>query len=388
MFAYGIFKVIYSPLKTFKEIIQNPKYAGPILVMILFIVANTGLVYVAMSKTYIEQTLPTTSKLDEWTENKTFWTSNALITESGDYISGSYYGNKSIEFSIINNTQIWMQLSNIGSVNCTGVEGYKNISFRIKLIHPTTINLTSASLLLNSSSTSYFFYNLTEHLTSFNNTVWNNLTISIGPESEHWTKSAPESDWSNITGLRCQFTWTENTNVTMHFDGLFFRGVFKSLTKDATSYMFNSSLFAFMQFTIKWVFLSGLLYIISKAFGGKTVWKPLLILVGFAMITLFMQAVINAVTYATLGPTLYYPLEYFGGTKGEIAIAYANILQEVQKTWLFVQIGNYVQIAVYIWTIALCAIVLRLLVEFSWTKSLLVSTLAYFASILIENFLL
>jgi len=384
LFAYGIFKVIYSPFKAFKEIIQNPKYIGPILIVILFIIANVGFVYVAISKTYAEQTLPTALQLDEWTENSTLWTSNANFTESEDCIGGSYYGNKSIEFSTADSTQIWMQLSNIGPINCSGIEGYKNMSFRIKLIYPATTELNNANLSLYSSLTDYFYYNLTKHFTPFNTNVWNNITIPTGPESEIWWNGTNEADWSNINRVKFSFTWPENTNITMRLDGLFFRGVFKSELENASSYMLNYSLFAFMQFTIKWVILTGILYIMSKAFGGKTFWRPLLILVGFALITLVIQTVINTTTYVTV-PTLYYPLEFFGGVEGEVEIAYNKILEE---TWLVSLISNYVQIVVYIWTIALCAIALRLIGEFSWTKSFLVATVAYFASMLVESFIL
>lgn len=384
MFAYGIFRVIYSPFKAFKEIIQNPKYIGPILIVILFIIANVGFVYVAISKTYVEQTLPTASQLDEWTENSTLWVSNANFIESEDYISGSYYGNKSIEFSILNSTRIWMQLNNIGPINCSGIKGYKNMSFRIKLIYPTTTELNNANLSLYSSPADYFYYNLTKRFTPFNTNVWNNITIPTGPETEFWQKGTNEADWSNIIRVKFNFTWPENTNITMRLDGLFFRGVFKSELENASSYVLNYSLFAFMQFTIKWVILSGILYIMSKAFRGKIVWRPLLILVGFALITLVVQTVINTATYVTV-PTLYYPLEFFGGVEGEVEIAYNKILEE---TWLVSQISNYVQIAVYIWTIALCAIALRLLGEFSWSKSFLVATVAYFASMLAESFIL
>jgi hypothetical protein len=383
LFAYGIFKVIYSPFKAFKEIIEKPKYIGPILIMILFIVANVGSVYVVISKTYVEQTLPTASQLDEWTENSTLWIPTPRVNYD-DYINGTYYGNKSIEFSVINDTQIWMQLNNTEPVNCSGIEGYKNMSFRIKLICPAITKLNNASLLLYSSPADYFYYNLTKHFTPFNSTVWNNLTIPTGPESGSWLNRTNEADWSNITRLKFEFTWPENTNITVLLDGLFFRGVFKSELENVASYIFNYSSFGFMQFTIKWVILSGIIYIMSKAFGGKAVWRPLLILVGFALITLFIQAVINTATYAA-APTLYYPLEFFGGVEGEFEIAYKKILEQ---TWLVSLISNYVRIAIYIWTIALCAIALRLLTEISWTKSFLIATVAYFVSVLVETFIL
>jgi len=387
LFAYGIFKVIYAPHKAFKEIIQNPRYHGPILIMILFAAAYAGSAYIVLSKTYNEQTLPLASQKDEWTENSTLWasiwTSNANITESEDCISGDYYGNKSIEFSV-DDMQIWMQLNYTEPINCSGLEGYKNMSFRIKLIYPNTTELKNASLYLYSGPAYRFYYNLTKHFVSLNNSIWNNLTIPIGSESKCWVNSADDTYWGNITSLRFEFTWPETTNLTVRLDGLFFRGVFKSFMENAASYMFNFSAVAFMQFIIKWVFLSGILYVLAKAFGAETVWRPLLILVGFALITLFVQAVINAATYSTL-PTLYYPLELIGGVKGESEIAYNKILEE---TWLVSQISNYVQIGVYVWTILLCAIAIRLLSEFTWTKCFLVSTVAYFLSMLAESFIL
>ena len=42
MFANDVLKVLYAPHKVFKQVIQNPKYWGPILVFIIFIVARRG----------------------------------------------------------------------------------------------------------------------------------------------------------------------------------------------------------------------------------------------------------------------------------------------------------------------------------------------------------
>jgi hypothetical protein len=376
-----IFKAIYAPHKAFKEIIQNPKYIGPILIMILFIIANVGFVYAAITKTYVEQTLPTASKLDEWTENSTLWTPTPTVNYD-DYINGTYYGNKSMEFSSVNSMQISMQLNDIGPINCSGQDGYKSMSIRMKWISPDDEPNNVILYLFSISQSDYFYYDLTENFTSAYNNVWNNLTIPL--ESEEWSNSGADARWDNINGLKFEFTWLNNSDMTILIDGLFFRGVFESLAENASSYMLNFSLSAFMQFTIKWVLLSGILYIMSKAFGAKTVWKPLLVLVGFALITLFVQTIINAATYAT-SPTLYYPLELIGGVRGESDIAYDKILEE---TWLVSQVTSYVQIAVWVWTIALCAVALRLLVEFSWAKSFLVSTVAYFVGMLVESFIL
>jgi len=389
----NIFKVIYAPREAFKEISQNPKYIGPILIMILFVAAYMGYAYIVLSKTYEEQTLPTVSQRTEnstlwvenpWIENSTLWTSNTNnITISDDYIYGSYYGNKSIEFSFVNDTQVWMQLNNIGPVNCSEPMGYKNMSLRVRLIHPSMFGLKNASLYLYSSSADFFYYNLTGNFVSPDNNAWNNLIIPVGPGNENWTKQSSNADWSNITSLRIEFTCLKNTSLIVRLNGLFFRGIFKSPIENTTGYM-GISLNAFMQFIVNWVFLGGILYIMTKAFRAKTIWKPLLILVGFALITLFIQALINAAAFSTLS-TIYYPVEYIGGTQGEREIASNKILEQ---TWLVSNIYRFVQIGVYVWTIALCAFATRLLAEFSWSKSFLIATVAYFVTMMAQSFLL
>jgi hypothetical protein len=381
----NIFKAIYAPQKAFKEISQNPKYIGPILIMILFVAANLGFVYALISKTYIEQTVPTASQLDKWTENSTLWTSDptVIISENdSDYINGTIYGNKSIQFSTIDNTHISMQLNDTGSVNCSGTDGYKNLYFRTKWGSPGDKPEKVTIYLFSMPPSDYFYYNLTEELSDFTFNVWNNLTISLEPEK--WLNNSVNTNWGNITGLKLEFAWPESANITILVDGLFFGGIFKSPVENLASYMLNFSIVSFMQFVIQWVFLGGILYMMTKAFKAKTVWRTLLILVGFALITLFIQAVINAAAYSTL-PTLYYPFKLIGGVTGESETAYTKISEE---TWLVSQINSYVQIGVYVWTIMLCAIATRLSAEFSWTKSFLVAAVAYFASIIIEGLIL
>jgi hypothetical protein len=383
LFAYGIFEVIYSPFKAFKEVIQTPKYIGPILIMLLFIGANAGSVYVVLSKTYVEQTLPKASRLDEWTENRTLWKPMPAANYN-DYINGSYYGNRSLEFHVYDDAVLQMQLNSTKPINCSGIEGYKKISFRVKLIHKNITELENAILFLYSSPTDYFYHNFSEHLISLNTSVWDNLTIPIGPESIGWPNNNTYPDWDNITKIGFQFRWSRNTNATVRLDGLFFRGLFKSELENASSHILNFSLSALMQFTIKWSILSGILYILSKALGSETAWKPLLIVVGFTLIPLVIQGAINAGVYLTL-PRLSYPLEYFSGIKAEMGVAHNKILEQ---SLLVYQISNYVQIGISVWIIALCAIAFRFLTEFSWTKTILVSTLAYFVSMLAEILLI
>ncbi|MEM3673282.1 MAG: YIP1 family protein [Candidatus Bathyarchaeia archaeon] len=383
MFAYGIFKVIYAPHKAFKEIAQNPKYVGPILIMILFAAANVGSMYTLMSKTFMEDTLPTSKQLDEWTENATLWTTSGLAATENytDCIQGSIYGNRSIEFSAINSNEIFMQLDNIGPVNCSSdPSGYKYLYLRIKLLSPDD-SPENVTIYLYSSPSDYFYYNLTENFSNFTVNVWNNLTIPLA--NQNWTEMGTAADWGNIKGLRLNFMWLKASNITVLVDGLFFGGVFKPAVENVVSYAVNYSVYTFMQFFVRWVLLGGIIYIMTKAFKANTVWKIILILAGFTLITMFVQAIINVAAFSTMS-TIRYPFELIGGVKGESENAYSKILEE---TWLVNQIYNYAQIAVLIWTIVLCTLAVRSTTEFSWTKSFLIAVVAYFATTLIEGFL-
>ncbi|MGC8896462.1 MAG: Yip1 family protein [Candidatus Bathyarchaeia archaeon] len=380
MFAYGIFKVIYAPHKAFKEIIQDPKYFGPILIMILFIAANTAFAYTLLSRQYIEQTLPTAQQKDVWTENSTLWTSNGALPKNNydDFINGTYYGNSSIEFSIVNNTQVWMQLNDMGTVNCSGPDGYSSLYLRVKWTSPKDKPQNVTIFLFSSTPSDYFYYNLTENFSNSTFNVWNNLTI---PLRENWLNNSLTASWDNITGIKLDFVWPESSDITILIDGLFFGGIFESSLTNVVGDLVSYALYAFAQFVIKWVILGGLLYIMTKAFGAKILWRPVLIVIGFTLITMFIQAAINAATFSTL-PTLYYRFDLMGGVSGESEVALTKILDEVG---LVNQIYGYVQIAAYIWTMGLCVVATRFLTQFSWTKSFFIGAFSYFASILLVS---
>jgi hypothetical protein len=138
-----------------------------------------------------------------------------------------------------------------------------------------------------------------------------------------------------------------------------------------------------MQFVITWVFISGLAYIMVRGFGGKVTWKPLLIVFGFVLVTIFVQGAISAAIQAA-SPTIRVPLEYFG-TQTEHDAVYNAISEQL---YLVTLISRFTQIAVALWTIALSILAVRLLTEFSWTKSFLVGAAAYVVTNLVVSFMI
>jgi len=379
--ANDILKVLYAPQKAFKEIMQNPRYLGTFVVLIIFVVAQVGASYIVASKSYIEQTMPVGGQGDVWTQNAALWQANSGVTVSNntaDYINSTYYGTTSIEFAVSNDSSVWMELDNLdGSVDC-GVDGFKNISLRVKIVTPD-IKPENVSLYLYSLSASNFYYDLTNAFSNSAVNVWNNITLPVG--SGDWLSSSNTASWENITGLKMEFTWTSNSSIDLRLDGLFFRGVFKDpLELYGASYFVSSALNTVTPFLFQWLLLTGLMYVIIKGLKGNVTWKPLMVAVGFALVTMVIQAVIMAVAYTTL-PSIYYPLEVLAGIPGEFDVASQVILNAVATVTL---VSGIVQIAVYVWAVALGAIIAHDITaqavegapsfpQFGWLKSLLVS---------------
>ncbi len=381
MFVHDVLKLIYQPFKAFKEIVSNPKYHGPILIMILFIAASLSFVYVAVSKTNIEMSIPEGPELDEWTESELLWESNGNKAASDDHIEGVYYGNRSIEFSIVNGTSLWMQLDIERHINCSD---YQKISFRLKGTWEESAELESSHVSLFSSEVDYFQKSIRGGSAFENASTWNNFTIPTGSLSTGWMNSTDEADWSNVTKIGFEFTWPQNVTAIVRVEGLFFHGPYKSELGNVAAYLSNFLVYAAMQFTLKWIALGGLLFLLSRMFGVKANGKTLLVVAGFTLITMFFQMAVNTASYAAL-PPLYYSLEYLGGVAGEREIA----LQAISEaTWLTSTIDRYVQIALNVWAVALCTIGLRTATELTWQKSFLISVVAYIASLMIEGLVL
>jgi hypothetical protein len=388
----NILEVIYAPQKAFKKIVEHPTIIAPILVIIIYLVANVGYFYISASKVSVEQTVPAGLLENEWTQNSTLWTNQAgvQISTSDDFVNGTtyvgseYYGNSSLAFSTANNTQLAIEILQIGTVNCSNPDGYNKVSFRLKFNEPSVKPTEVLIRMFSANSSENFFKSLTSDFAGSMVDIWNNETITLG--SEDWSSSSPSADWSSITGLRLEFTWSQSSNITALIDGLFFHGPFKSwMDIYGTNYLLNVALSSVMQFAISWIILSGLIYMLSKFLGGTMVWRIVLIAIGVALITLAILAILNAAGSSTLS-NLQYPFELTAGFKGETAAdaAYTKITDQLYISDI---IGRYGWIVIQIWTAILCSIAVHILAAFTWTKSFLVGALAYVINLIIGTFL-
>ena len=306
MFAYGIFKVIYSPFKAFKEIIKNPKYTGPILIMVLFVLASIGRGYAWYSKIYVQETLPSALDLynpDPWTENCTMWESNGNVTcNSYDAILGY----NSTQFNITNDTTIRIELNNIGPINCSRTDGYKNLTFGIKWIHVTADPPQNVGLYLFSmGTTDHFYRDLTELTNQTENEKWSNFTIPVGPDAERWVDSSAETAWNNITGFGLELVWAESarSNLTILVDRLYFQSEnVEPLINLIGSNIAASALDAVMEFCIYWMLFSAAVFVAAKILKIEAQFKLFLIIVGYALIVMVILQVLLSILYLSIPP--------------------------------------------------------------------------------------
>ncbi len=375
-----VFRVIYAPHKAFKEIIQKPGYKGPLIIMLLFVLSFSGFYYVFSTRVYYDQTEPKLSDLDKWTENASLWRSNQgaeVSNNTSDYIEGNYYGNKSIQFKLKNSSWIFMELKIPETLNCIEPNQYTNLTFRVKIVEPSEAPSKMSIYLLSENSTNKYF-NYTLRGDSIRVGVWDTKTILLREFS------SVDGNWSNITGLNLKLEWLDNKNITVLIDGVFFHGYYKSIFEmNGSTIMVNSMINGFMQFTIQWVILGIILYLFSKLFRAQPVWKTMLTISGFVLITFFIQnLVLTGVVLAY--PEMHLSLETLGGVSGEGWTVDAQNFTSI----LTIKYDILDRIVYFVWIVALCSIAVHLLFEFPWSKSISVSLLSSIISMLAFRFLI
>ena len=412
MVAQELLEVFYAPHRAFRKIVQNPKFIGSLLIVVIFVAVQVGSAYVVASKSYLEQTMPTGEQGDTWTENAALWQASQGVTianNHADYINGSafYYNNTSIEFIADNATGVQIFLSDFGSsVNC-GADGFKNLSIRVKAVSPAAVPENVTLYLLSLTPANFFTYDLTR---AFSNTtvlgqhMWNNITVPVG--TTDWASSNSDASWNNITGVRVDFNWPTSSSIDLRVDGLFFRGPYRgSFGVYGSAVLINSALNSVTPFLFQWLLLTALMYLLIKGLKGNIIWKTVMVAVGFALVTLIIQSLILLVAYTTLSK-VNYPLEILANIPGESVVAYEAVQTTIAQVLL---IGSIVQIAIWVWLFGLGTFITRAVTaiapsspvgstpaegevpmgfqQFSWLKCMLVSVASLALTVTILGFL-
>ncbi len=373
-FAKWIFKVLYSPMKAFREIMEKPSVKGPILILLITLPIALSGQYVSGTKFFLESPTP---ENDLWTEAPSnslsfSWSSNANVAFDGDdYVSGEY----SVSISLTDTLLVWARLTDVGSFNCSEEE-YSRFSFSVKWVSEE--NATPAALLqlfsLNNESTR-FERDITNSIANKTGR-WGNITVNLA--TDDWVE-IPEGlpSWENVTGIGFQVTWPNLANVTLKIDDMFF-GKYTSV---ASSNTFDQQLVysltrSSISFLLEWLILSGIAFLTLKSFFNWTgLWKNLLATVGYVYSASIIQLVALTLLFLLL-PPIFLPYN----------ITYVEYLDIYQRSW-GIPI-SVLSLLSYVWTTILCAVALKSLQSLSWMQAFLTGFGAVVISLLLSSFLL
>jgi len=330
-----IAEVVYAPAKAFKKIIENPKYLGVFIILVLFIAVAVGFEFVQFSKIYVENTLPEVGQLQSFL-NSTVWTSSSNVALKNNFsdpynysifvaaLNGKYsmFGNSSLEIDASNSNNITASLSNQFNVDCNAPSGYQNLSLTLKQVAPSVTPQKATLTLYSINETNFYTHDFTSSLSSPSAIgVWNNLTIPLGSNAAGWTSTGSPS-WGNVTALQLSLKYTANSNITLRIGALFFRGQYETPVQSNSLGLLEQFLpsWAFW-FILGWFVLTGMIYLFFYVSKTTRVWKPIFVGSGFALFVMVIRQAVNLVAAATL-PVLYYPYDvtlgvrfnYFGAT--------------------------------------------------------------------------
>jgi hypothetical protein len=415
-------EVLYAPNKSFKRIINNPKYLGAIIILILFIGIQVGYQYMQFSKTYTEQTYPTIDQLHTF-NNATIWqtNSNIAITNNFDdfynhsiYVAGfglspndpnAYYkafGNNSLQIQANNTNSITAAIGNIFNIDCTH-NGYQNLTLVLKQLEPETMPQNANLTLYSLSDDNYYQYDLTSQLANASTTAqWNNLTLPLGPNNENWSINGTPQ-WSNITSIKLDLSYPSNENITLRIGAFFFHGQYLTpIQYNSTGVLLQFLQLFTLQFLFTWFILTGIIYLIFRLLKGSLTWKPLFVALGFALIFMVIRAVINLAATATF-PMIYYPFDLSLGVRFDPFVALYYPAEAISAlpiqsqvifhtidaaTSIFRTIVAAIAVISYAWVGALAAIALKnLKPEFSTVKCLVISAVSLVITVLLLVFL-
>jgi hypothetical protein len=409
-----IAKVAYSPVTAFKKVIENPKYLGAIIIVLLFIGLQMGYAYTQFSRTYTESTSPAIGHLSDYINataalssepNSTLWrTGNGitLINNFTDYLNYSVYvpailgnyslfGNSSLEIDANSANTISAALGNAFNVSCAS-GGFENLTMSIKQVQPQVVPTSATITLYSVSDSNYYTYDLTSLLSNASNiNQWDNLTIPVGTSAQGWTIGGAPS-WGNITSLKLDFNYPSSSNVVIRIGALFFHGEYQTFIQTYGPTALVSFLEAFsLQFVFSWLLLTGLIYLFFKGLKGTVTWKPLFVAIAFALFVMVIRSIVNIVAAFTL-PAVYYPFDVSLGVTSnpygaiyvpiQAAVTYTAQSQAVLSNIVAMTSGfDFVVEAMflvsYVWLGALCTIIVGTLQpEFSMIKRILISAVS------------
>jgi len=363
---YNIFKVLYSPIKGFKEIVEHPTAKGVIIIMVISSLLMAGLQISIGTKMLVEKTFPTD---ESWTESTDAWSSNGNITtEQKDTVMGNY----SIRCSAQNSSFIQLK-KNIEQLNCSE-KGLRKLYFSIKINHTDNIPPAEATLRLLAPDENNSFE--TSFISLLNSTAWSNLSLSL--RTQNWTKNG-NPGWEKLNALEFQIEWPQNqtADLALLVDGLLFGGSFSpeiSATVGNYATLFLNSVFVFI---ISWaVYFLAFLLVFKVLASGQKQEKTLFTALGYSFAPLIVCYLIGLIlTFAlpTIEITVISKLET------------AGFQQWMSLSPIFYSLLYF---APLLWSMNLCGVAVHFIYDFSWGKALFYSYGAYLLGFFLQGIVL
>jgi hypothetical protein len=375
-FIKWVFAVLWSPAKTFDEIVKNPSVKGPLLIFLVTIPMTIGVQYLNGSRLFLEQPTP---GYDLWTEDFTNqtspkWLSNGIVGfDDSDKTSGNYS-----VYTSENDSFIWLNLVGMEELNFSKQEENR-LSFSLKWSQEAEEfpNFAVLQLFSHNEESHRFELDLLPYLSNESN-IWMNLTSvnALVLCSDDW--KAPESppSWDSITGIGFNLSWSQPSNLTLKVDDLFFGKYTSALSRTSLEIQLQTLWVTGLDFFVKWMILAIIASLAMQAFSGwKGSWRSLFFSTGYIYAPYMVYLLALSVLFLLL-PPIFLPYRY---TYDE----YISITQ----VWSFpISILNFLTNVV--WTTILCTLVLKKMDSISWTRAFFVAFGAVVMSFLLASILL
>jgi hypothetical protein len=375
-FIKWAFAVLWSPIKTFDEIVKNPSVKGPLLIFLVTIPMTMGVQYLNGSRLFLEQPVP---GYDLWTEdflNQTSltWLSNGVVGfDDSDKTSGNYS-----VYSSGNTSFIWLSLIRIEELSFSEEEENR-LSFSLKWSHGTEEfpNVAVLQLFSNDEESQRFELDLAPYLSNESN-IWINLTSvnALVLCSDDWKTSENSPSWDSITGVGFNLSWSHPSDLSLKVDDLFFGSYSSALSRSSLEIQLQTLWVTGLDFFVKWVILAMIASLAMQAFSGwKGSWRSLFFSVGYIYAPYMIYLLALSVLFLLL-PPIFLPYRY----------TYDEYMSITQVWSLPISILNFLTNVV--WTTILCTLVLKKMDGISWTRAFFVAFGAVVMSFLLASILL
>jgi hypothetical protein len=392
VFLYDIFKVIYSPIRAFKETLANPRYIGPILIIIVSLFLTLGTQYVSVTKQNVETITPSNSiAWTNMTNPSSMWTSNAppanVTAEptQGEILAGNY----SVSAFLSNATVIWLKTASFGTINCNQASGFKIFYYKLNYFQSIPLNASDAKLqLFSEDNKSYFEHDLRDFGEYINKSgSWIDANITLGPTSDWTPVGSP--NWSDISGMEFMLNFSRAVPVTLQLNAVYFGGKYEPFSEalGLATWLFSTVTASFFNIFLRWLIFAVLLWLTVRVFNPEgSPFRTLLIMVGYSFAIMFVYVPLELLSISQLPPLYFSHKIVFPVSAREIALASSATSSIYAANWT--PMAAYtafigIEYASYAWMIGMFTVGLRTMQNISWKRAIAVGIVSYFIALFV-----